>query len=126
MTVNYRCRECGTPGTADDAIWTDAECPHDWCDGIIGPEHYEVTVPLTLKVEPSGVVKSWSLAGFGGFFSEAEEAGGVWDPADERWTEDHPGIQDAAWDWVIEHMPDDQGRTARPIAAGLESWDGQS
>jgi hypothetical protein len=49
---------------------------------------YEVVVPITVTVEeeagglkPSG----FTLEGWGGFFSEAEEACGVWDVDHEGW-----------------------------------------
>lgn len=64
-------------------------------------KHYEVTVPVTVTVERDAhgafaltdvVMDSW-----GGFFSEAEEAAGVWDVDEEAWARhDQDAIYDVA------------------------------
>ena len=49
---------------------------------------------LSAEIEP----------GFPGFFSEAEEAAGVWDPVADVWMGEDDGdygsIADVAWDWT--------------------------
>jgi hypothetical protein len=64
---------------------------------------YEVTVPLvvTVAVNEAG---AWALSGkidngWPGFFSEAEEAGGVWSPDDGEWVE-HDDVNAAAFRWA--------------------------
>jgi hypothetical protein len=52
---------------------------------------YEVTVPVTVTVvsnEHGFAATKLVFGEFGGFFSEAEEAGGVWDVDEEGWGHD--------------------------------------
>jgi hypothetical protein len=73
---------------------------------------YEVTVPLVITIN-GGEVTDWRLdPGYGGFFSEAEEAGGVWDPEHDDWgvdegvsDDDNDEIRKGAWRWVKERLP---------------------
>ena len=72
------------------------------------PKQYEVTVPLVVSVDENGNVLKWIIDdGFGGFFSDAEEASGVWDSAKDEWRddEDNDHLFQPAWDFVRRHLP---------------------
>ena len=71
---------------------------------------YEVTVPLVVTVDVNDesvweteVVAVEISTDWGGFFSEAEEAGGVWNVTDELW-EHHEDVFRAARDAVRKEM----------------------
>jgi hypothetical protein len=68
---------------------------------------FEVSVPLVVKVEvlndgaTARVVGATIESGFPGFHSEAEEAAGVWDPANDEWSmDDVDSIVRVAWSHV--------------------------
>jgi hypothetical protein len=67
---------------------------------------YEVTVPLvvTVEVEDDGVeVRSARIErGYPGFFSDAEEANGVWSEDDQEWVDDAGAVVTAAWQYTRE------------------------
>lgn len=67
---------------------------------------YEVTVPLVVTVTNDKVVKATIDSGFGGFHSEAEDAGGVWNCADMQWDEEaaENEIHRVAWAWVRQRI----------------------
>jgi hypothetical protein len=66
---------------------------------------YEVTVPLVVTVKftkkTTKIVSAHIERGFPGFFSDAEEVMGVWDPANEEWTSAQ-GAAAEAWSYARE------------------------
>jgi len=53
---------------------------------------YEVTVPLVVVVKDGSIVRTYVDRGYPGFFSESEEAGGVWSVDDERWDDEAENV----------------------------------
>lgn len=43
MNYPLYCDTCGTLGTSDDAIEPGGECAHEWCDGTILVQWYDVS-----------------------------------------------------------------------------------
>lgn len=68
---------------------------------------YEVTVPLVVHVRDGHVVKTTIERGFPGFFSEAEDAAGVWNPSGNEWEEstEAEAAATAAWQFTKGLLP---------------------
>jgi hypothetical protein len=89
------CTEYDGPSTTND------DDEHD--DDEVSTE-FEVTLPMvvTVKIGDDGIARVTSAhleRGYPGFFSDAEDARGVWDEALQVWDEEQPDVATVAWQW---------------------------
>ena len=113
---------CGALGSFYSTDPTGVTCAA--CRALAGPARYryEVTVPVVVTIEIGDdgaptVTRTHIDSGYPGFFSYAEESGGVWDPQGDGWgidederDEDPDALRVTAWHHV-----------GRMITAGMPS-----